>query len=148
MRLYKVLQSDCLNSASNQFLFGRHFENEFSKSANAKQKSKALFTGLQKQRAKASYVTKPMNVSTRPTYNFPGLTYHQQEPFQGGPLQHHPRGSGQLFSRTFQRGGKTKSISIGSTKIFESSGFSECTSINKKVFSEERDSQYTYSKEI
>ena len=47
-------QSDSLNDASNQFLFGEHFENEFSKSVNAKQKSKAQFTSLQKQKAKTS----------------------------------------------------------------------------------------------
>ena len=70
-------QSDCLNDPSSQFLFGEHFENEFSKSVDVKQKPKSLFTGLQKQRAKTNHVTKPMTVNTRPTYNFPSLTYHQ-----------------------------------------------------------------------
>ena len=89
---------------------------EYSESVNAKQKSKALFTSLQKQRAKTSYVIKTMTVSTRPTYNFPGLTYHQQQPFQGSPLQRQRSGKGQFFSRTFQRVGKNKCTGIGSSR--------------------------------
>ena len=92
-------QSECINDANNQFLFVEYFKNEFSKSDNTKQKSKALFTRLKKQRANASYVTKPMTVNTKPTYyyNFPDLTYHQQQPFQGNSLQRRSRGRGQLF---------------------------------------------------
>ena len=88
-------QSDCLNYASNQFLFGGLFEND------AKQKSKALFTGLQKQRANKSYVTNPMTVNTKPTFNFPGLTYHQQQSFQGSPLQRRPWGRGSYSQEHF-----------------------------------------------
>ena len=36
-------QSECINDANNQFLFVEYFKNEFSKSDNAKQKSKAPF---------------------------------------------------------------------------------------------------------
>lgn len=47
-------QSDCLNETSNQFLFGEPFQNQFRKRFNAKQNSKALLAGLQKQRAKGN----------------------------------------------------------------------------------------------
>lgn len=59
-------QSYCLKDVNNQFLFGEHFEDESSKSVNAKQK----------QREKTSYVIKPMNVNIRPIYNFLFLTYY------------------------------------------------------------------------
>lgn len=141
-------QFGCLNGASNQILFAEHFENEFSKSAYAKQNpNKASFAGLQKQWTKANYITKSMNVNTRSTYNFPGLTYHQQQPIKGRSLQHCLTGRGQLFSTAFQRECKNKSIGISSNKTFKSSGFSKCTSVNKKGFSEERDSQYASSRE-
>ena len=39
-------QSDSINADDNQFLFGEHFENEFSKNLNVKQKSKSVFTVL------------------------------------------------------------------------------------------------------
>ena len=69
-----------------------------------------------------------MTVNTRTTYNFPGFTYHQQQPFQGSPLQRRQKGRGQSFSWTFQRGGKNKSIGIDSTKTWI---FSKYTSINE-----------------
>ena len=44
-------QSDSLNDFSNQYVFGSYFENEFSKSVTAKQRSKSLFTGLRSSSA-------------------------------------------------------------------------------------------------
>lgn len=75
------------------------------------------------------------------------MTYYHQQPFQGSPLQQRPKGRVQLFSRTFQRGGKNKSIGIGSTKTFEISRFSKCKSFNKRTFSEERKFQFTVSRQ-
>ena len=42
------LTEQSLNHIDNSYSFGSQFESEFSKSVNAKQKSKSLFTGLEK----------------------------------------------------------------------------------------------------
>ena len=141
-------QSDLMNDPNNRYLFGEHFENEFSKNITAKQKSKALFTGL---KPKSGYVTKafPTNTNTLFHTKFP-INYTQQRPFRGSPLQHRPRGRGQLFSRAFQRGGKDKFFfnSNRSVKSFECSGFSKCTSNDKMSFSNVSDSECPSSREI
>ena len=60
-------------------LFGSYFENEFSKSVTAKQRSKLLFTGLKS----SSAIIK--------NFNMKGLSASQIHPFQGSSLRDRPR---------------------------------------------------------
>ena len=126
-------QFGCLNGASNQILFAEHFENEFSKSAYAKQNpNKASFAGLQKQWTKANYITKSMNVNTRSTYNFPGLTYHQQQPIKGRSLQHCLTGS--YSQRLFNVNARTNPLVLAQTKLSRVQDFPNVHRLIKKVF--------------
>ena len=73
-------QSDSLNNFSNQFLFHSYFENEFSKSRIAKQRSRSLFTGRRKPNA------------CRKSFNKRSLGASQMLPFQGSSFSHRPMG--------------------------------------------------------
>ena len=57
----------------------------FRKMLMPRKKSNTLFTGLQKQRAKTSYVTKPTAVNTRPRLHFLTLLIISSSPFKGAP---------------------------------------------------------------
>ena len=85
-----------LDDVENVYLFGERFEERLAKITNAKQKSKALFTGLQKKPAVPYLSTNGNNND-----------YYQQQPFRQSPLpQNHQRGRGRgIF---FSRGGKSQ----------------------------------------
>ena len=103
-------------------------------SVNAKQKSKALFTGLQKQKAKTSYVIKPMTVNTRPTYNFPGITFNQQQPFQGSPLYAVKGKGGSYSQRHFNVEVRTNPLVLTKPKLLRVQDFPNVHPLIKKLF--------------
>ena len=132
-------QSQLLNNVDNKYLFGPHFESEFTKAVTAKQKSKPLFTGLKKN---SNY--NPGTSTNRSPNQF------SAPPFRGSSLSRSSRGRGQqLFTRAFHRGGKNKfSISTETTgTTVTSGGFSECHSTYKEPFFPKTNSKSTISRE-
>ena len=124
-----------LNDLSNHSLFGPYFEIELSKSFTAKQRSKAIFTGLIRFSA---------NIKN---FNSSSLSTSQIQPFQGGSLLYHPRGRGQqLFTRAFYYRGKFKFFrNIVSSNNSEPEGLWKCTFIDKnKSFFKEGGSKCTF----
>ena len=131
-------QSQLLNNADNKFLFGPHFESEFTKAVTAKQKSKALFTGLKKN------MYNPGTSTSNRSNQF------SSQPFRGSSLPRSSRGRGQLFTRAFHRGGKNKlSINTETNGITVTSrGLSKCPSTYKEPFFSKGNSTSSISREV
>ena len=111
-----------LDGADNIYLFGDKFEEKLLKDTNAKQKSKLLFSGL--QRSKSSNNTSGTSYSGNPSYT----SYNQ--PFQG--LKGTNGGRGHFFSRAAQRG---KKKSYCDWKDSDNAGFATCAHLDTKFVS-------------
>ena len=103
-----------LDGADNIYLFGDKFQEKFL-DTNAKQKSKLLFSGL--QRSKSSNNTSGTSYSGNPSYT----SYNQS--FRGSPLPRTNGGRGHFFSRAAQRG---KKKSYCDWKDSDIAGFATC----------------------
>ena len=109
-----------LDAIDNDYLFGEKFEEQLPKITSAKQKSKSVFTGLQRKPDMMSQFVNPVN-----------------QPFRSGPLpnsQHRGRGQGFSFARG-RRGNQLLSMSVSSTESgnTQSTRLSSHTSSDKKV---------------
>lgn len=113
-----------LDGADNIYLFGDKFEEKLLKDTNAKQKSKLLFSGL--QRSKSSNNTSGTSYSGNPSYT----SYNQ--PFRGSPLPRTNGGRGHFFSRAAQRG---KKKSYCDWKDSDNAGFATCARLGTKFVS-------------
>ena len=108
-----------LDATDNGYLFGEKFEEQLSKITSAKQKSKAIFTGLQRKPNMMNQFVNPVN-----------------QPFRSGPLpnsQQRGRGRGFLFARG-RRGKQLLSMSVSSTE----SGNTRSTRLSSHTSSDEK----------
>ena len=122
VKVKETLKEPMLDSdaTDNDYLFGEKFEEQLSKITSAKQKSKAIFTGLQRKPNMMNQFVNPVN-----------------QPFRSGPLpnsQQRDRGQGFLFARG-RRGKQLLSMSVSSTEsgYTQSTRLSSHTSSDKKV---------------
>ena len=99
----EILKEPMLNldAIDNDYLFGEKFEEQLSKITSVKQKSKAIFTGLQRKPNMMNQFVNPVN-----------------QPFRSDPLpnsQQRGKGRGFLFARG-RRGKQLRSMSVSSTE--------------------------------
>ena len=103
VKVKEILKEPVLNldAIDNDYLFGETFEVQLSKTTTEKQKSKSIFTGLQRKPNMMNQFVNPAN-----------------QPFRSGPLpnsQQRGRGRGFLFARG-RRGKQLLSMSVSSTE--------------------------------
>ena len=119
-----------LDNISNTCLFGDKFEEKLLKDTTAKQKSKLIFSGLQRKSAN----------------NSSGTSYNNQ-PFRGSPLPRFSAGGGRghFFRGASHRGKKNYSF-IG--KSSSKAGFEACASSSTKSFFSGSEVRPTSSRQI
>ena len=122
VKVKEVLNEPMLNldAIDNDYLFAEKFEVQLSKITSAKQKSKSIFTGLQRKPSMMNQFVNPVN-----------------EPFRSDPLpnsQQRGMGRGFLFARG-RRGKQLPSMSVSSTESGnnQTTGLSSHISSDKKV---------------
>ena len=116
-----------LDGADNIYLFGDKFEVKLLKDTNAKQKSKLLFSGL--QRSKSSNNTRGTSYSGNPSY----ISYNQ--PFRESPLPRTNGGRGHFLCRAAQRGKKNL---IATGKILIMQGLQHVHALVQHLFPQEQ----------
>ena len=75
-----------------------------------------------------------MTVNTRPTYNFPGITFYQQQPFQGSPLYAVKGKGGSYSQRHFNVEVRTNPLVLTKPKLLRVQDFPNVYPLIKKRF--------------
>ena len=75
-----------------------------------------------------------MTVKTRPTYNFPGITFYQQQPFQGSPMYAVKGKGGSYSQRHFNVEVRTNPLVLTKPKLLRVQDFPNVHPLIKRLF--------------